>query len=71
MQTYKYIYIYLSIFKTKHVPVVLEEELTALPELQKEHSCIVKKKDMLNKCIYFLLLNRGHGLKSLLPYRYM
>ena len=30
---------HLSIFVAQHVPVVLELELSPLPELQKEHSC--------------------------------
>ena len=32
--------VYLSIFISQHIPVVLQLELTPLPELQKEHSCI-------------------------------
>ena len=38
-------FVYLSIFVSQHIPVVLQLELTTLPELQKEHSCKQTQED--------------------------
>ena len=41
-------FVYLSIFVSQHIPVVLQLELTTLPELQKEHSCKHTQEDELH-----------------------